>query len=129
MKRLLVFVLALILLTACGESEPPYVDNGNPGQVKAVIFYDDNRDGKKDADEAGVQAQEIVRITQELSCVPAGLPSFENTDANGVYEFTSLKPGKYCVVLNNGFNLTTKQTQEVYVSSEQVTTVYFGITR
>jgi hypothetical protein len=30
----LVFGLMLVLLTACGESEPPYTDNGNPGQIQ-----------------------------------------------------------------------------------------------
>ena len=54
MKRLLVFVLILVLLTACSESEPPYTDNGNLGQIKAIFFYDDNKNGKMDAGEAGV---------------------------------------------------------------------------
>ena len=129
MRRLLVFALFLMLLTACGESKPPFTDNGNPGQIKAVFFYDDNKNGKMDAGEAGVQAQAIVGIAQEISCPPTSTPSFVDTDASGVREFKDLKAGKYCLYLNNGFPPTTKLTQEVYVSSEQVTTVYFGITR
>ena len=129
MKRLLVFVLILVLLTACSESEPPYTDNGNLGQIKAVFFYDDNKNGKMDAGEAGVQAQEIVGIAQEISCPPTSTPTYVDTDANGAHEFKDLKPGKYCLYLNNGFTPVTKLTQEVYVSSDLVTTAYFGLAR
>jgi hypothetical protein len=129
MKRLLVFGLILVLLTACGESEPPYTDNGNPGQIKAIFFFDDNKNGQQDDGETGVQAQSIVGIAQEVSCPPTSTPSYVDTDANGVYEFKDLKPGKYCLYLNNGFTPVTKMTQEVYVSSDMVTTVYFGLGR
>jgi len=129
MKRLLVFGLILVLLTACGESEPPYTDNGNPGQIKAIFFFDDNKNGQQDDGETGVQAQSIVGIAQEISCPPTSTPSYVDTDANGVYEFKDLKPGKYCLYLNNGFTPVTKLTQEVYVSSDVVTTVYFGLGR
>ena len=129
MKRLLVFGLMLVLLTACGESEPPFTDNGNPGQIKAIFFFDDNKNGQQDDGETGVQAQSIVGIAQEISCPPTSTPSYVDTDANGVYEFKDLKPGKYCLYLNNGFTPVTKMTQEVYVSSDMVTTVYFGLGR
>jgi hypothetical protein len=128
MKPLLVFSLLLVLLAAC-EREPSYVDNGNPGQIKAVFFYDDNKNARMDAGEAGVQAQAIVGIAQEISCPPSSTPSYVNTDASGMHEFNDLKPGKYCLYLNNGFLPTTKLTQEVYVSSDLTTTVYFGIVR
>ncbi len=129
MKRLLLFGLILVLLTACGESKPPYTDNGNPGQIKAIFFYDDNKNGQQDNGETGVQAQEIVGIAQEISCPPTGTPFYVDTDSNGVHEFKDLKPGKYCLYLNNGFTPVTKMTQEVYVSSDMVTTVYFGLGR
>ena len=129
MKRFLIFGLMLVLLTACGESEPPYTDNGNPGQIKAIFFYDDNKNGKMDEGEAGVQAQSIVGIAQEISCPPTSTPTYVDSDANGAYEFIDLKPGKYCLYLNNGYTPVTKMTQEVYVSSDKITTVYFGLSR
>jgi hypothetical protein len=128
MRRLPVFVSALILLTACGESEPAYTDNGNPGQIQAVFFYDDNRNGIMDADEEGVQAPLIGGISS-VSCPPSEKPSFADSDENGIIEFKDLQPGKYCVNLNNGFMAVTKLGQDVYVSSDLVTTIYFGIGR
>jgi len=128
MKHLLAFVLALTLLTAC-DSEPTYIDNGNLGQIKVIVFYDDNKNGMFDDGESGTQIQEVIGIAQEISCPPSSTPSYMNTDANGVLEFNELKPGKYCLYLNNGFNPVTKFTQEVYVSSDMITNVYFGLGR
>jgi hypothetical protein len=125
MKHLRVFVLTLVFLTACGESEPPFTDNGNPGQIKAIVYYDANKNGEMDPNESGVPAR--VAITQEISCPPVNAPTLYETDSNGVHIFKDLKPGKYCVVSeSNGLAMTTKLTPEVYVSSDQVITVYFG---
>ena len=129
MKRLIVFCLLFALVTACGPSEPLFTDNGNPGQIKVIAFYDDNKNGSMDNGEVAVQAEAIIAISQEISCPPANVPPFVDTDANGVHQFTDLKPGKYCIALSNGFNPTTKLTQEVYVNSDAVTEVTFGIAR
>jgi hypothetical protein len=128
MKHLPVFVLFLVLLAACGESGPPFIDNGNPGHIKAVFFYDNNKNGKLDEGEPGVQDRLIGGISG-VSCPPSEKPSFVDSDVNGVIEFKDLKPGKYCVYLNNGFMPVTKMVQEVYISSDMVTTVYFGLAR
>ncbi|MBC7879297.1 MAG: hypothetical protein H7Y59_19175 [Anaerolineales bacterium] len=126
MKRLLIFTLLFTLLTGC-DSKPPYTDNGNPGQIKAVVFYDDNKNGTMDSGETGASQQ--VAISQEVSCPPSSLPDYVPTDANGEIVFKDLKPGKYCVATDYGFGFTTKLTQEVYVSSDLVTTVMFGLVR
>ena len=125
MKRLLIVGLMLVLLVGC-KSQPPYTDNGNPGQVKAVVFFDDNKNGTMDSGETGTQSQ--VAISQEVSCPPTGNPNWTATDSNGTYIFKDLKPGKYCVIpFGNGLSFTTKMTQEVYVNSDLMTTVMFGI--
>ena len=131
MKRLLVFGLTFVLLTACGESKPPYTDNGNPGQIKAIVFYDDNKNGVMDSGESSLQTQ--TAISQEISCPPQSQQSYLiiDTDTNGVGLFRELKPGKYCVDLgpNGNYNMTTRMNQEVYVSSDMVTEVSFGVAR
>ena len=128
MKPLLVFVLSFILLAAC-QSQPAFTDNGNPGQIKAVVFYDDNKNGTMDSGETGVQTD--VGISQEVSCPASNQDAVTNikADVDGVALFKDLKPGKYCVVPYGNPTMTTKFTQEIYVSSDMITTVMFGMVK
>jgi uncharacterized protein (DUF2141 family) len=128
MKHLMVFIFFFVLLTGC-QSQPAFTDNGNPGQIKAVVFYDDNRNGVMDGGETGAQIE--IGISQDISCPASSQDKVTNiqADANGAVIFKDLKPGKYCVNLNGNYNNTTKLTQEVYVSSDLITTVMFGIVK
>jgi len=128
MKRLVVLMLSLVLLTSC-KSQPAYADNGNPGQIKAVVFYDDNTNGTFDSGEAVAPIE--VGISQEVSCPPPNLDknTIIKADTDGTALIGDLPPGKYCVMPTGNYSMTTKLTQEVYVSSEAVTTVTFGIVR
>ena len=67
MKQIFSFFLLLVLLPAC-SSQPTFVDNGNPGQIKVFVYYDDNQNGAMDTDEAGAQAK--LGISQDISCPP-----------------------------------------------------------
>ena len=124
-KILLMTVILVVLLASCGK-QPTYTDNGNPGQVKAVVFYDDNKNGVMDNGEIG--APQRVAISQEVTCTPAN-PEYVSTDADGEVLFKDLKLGRYCVFVDNGYGMTTKMQLEVYVSSDLVTVVPFGIVR
>lgn len=129
MKRLLVFVLFLVLLSACGESEPQFTDNGNPGQIKAIVFYDDNRNGSMDSGETGAPSHRLA-LADRVGCSSStGSLTFIPTDSNGVVNFNDLEPGLYCVAIDNGYKTTTKLTLDAYVSSDLVTTIYFGVVR
>ncbi|MEW6241305.1 MAG: SdrD B-like domain-containing protein [Chloroflexota bacterium] len=129
MKRLLIFGLTLILLTACGESEPPFTDNGNPGQIKAVVFFDDNQNGIMDGGETGAPSHRLA-LADQVGCTSStGTLNFVPTDSNGTVIFSDLKPGRYCVAIDNGYRTTTKLNLDAYVSSDMITTVYFGIIR
>ncbi|HEY6072529.1 MAG TPA: SdrD B-like domain-containing protein [Anaerolineales bacterium] len=126
MKRLLVTALAFALMAGC-NSQPPYVDNGNPGQIKAVFFYDDNRNGTQDSGESGAQVE--AGISHDVSCPATSTDktTIVMAGADGAALFKDLKPGRYCVVPWGNFSMTTKLTQVVYVSSDAITTVKFGI--
>lgn len=128
MKFLLVFVLSLILLTGC-QNQPAYTDNGNPGQIKAVIFYDENRNGDMDDNESGAQTE--LGISQDISCPPSRNDAIKSVaaDNNGVVLFEGLKPGKYCVHPMRNFGMTTRQNIEVYVSSDETIAIMFGIVK
>ncbi len=128
MKPLMMFMLSLILLTSC-QSQPSYTDNGNSGQIKAIIFYDDNRNGSMDSNEIGAETE--LGISQEISCPPSRDEAITpiRADENGAALFQDLKPGKYCIHPIRNFGMTTKQNQEVYVSSDQTTIILFGIVK
>lgn len=85
MKQKIFFgIILLLLLAGCG-TQPTYTDNGNPGQIKAVVFYDDNQNGVMDNGETG--APQRVALSQEVTCTPANL-EFVPTDANMVKFFS-----------------------------------------
>ena len=124
-SKILLLVILSFLLAGC-KTKPTYTDNGNPGEIKAVVFYDDNKNGTMDNSETG--APQRVAITQDVSCAP-GNPDFVSTDTNGEVLFKDLKPGRYCVFVDNGYGMTTKMQLQVYVSSDMVNVVSFGIVR
>ena len=72
---------------------------------------------------------EEIGISQDISC-PAGnmdKVTIGRTDSSGEVSFSGLPAGKYCIAYMGGKSMTTKLTVQVYLSSEQVTQVFFGI--
>jgi uncharacterized protein (DUF2141 family) len=127
LKGLLPLGLMLVLLTACGESEPKFTDNGNPGQIEAVVFFDDNQNGVMDSGETGAPAYRLA-IADRVGCSSStGSFTYIPSDSNGVVNFNDLKPGLYCVAIDNGYKTTTRLNLDAYVSSDMVTTVIFGV--
>lgn len=127
MKKLFAVALFFSLLVGC-NTKPEIIDNGQPGQIRVVVFFDENRNGQLDQGESGIS--EKVGISQDISC-PAGnmdKVTQAETDINGETVFSELKPGVYCVALLGNRVVSTKLTQEIPLSSEQEKLVYFGIT-
>ncbi len=57
MKRLIpLFIILICLLVGCSK-QTTYTDNGNPGQIKVTVFYDDNKNGKLDSGETGAPVE------------------------------------------------------------------------
>jgi hypothetical protein len=125
-RQILICIILVLLLAGCDTTQPTYTDNGNPGQIKAVVFFDDNKNGVMDNGETGTPQR--VAISQDISCTPAD-PEFVSTDANGEVLFKDLTPGRYCIFIDNGYGMTTKMQLQVYVSSDMVTVVPFGTLR
>jgi len=129
MPRTWSLIAILIILLAGSRAQPLFNDNGNPGKIQASVFYDDNRNGVQDNGEGGFQAS--IAISQDIACPGASLDKITwlDTDPNGSAVFSDLKPGKYCVYTDGSLAPTTKLTQDVFVSSDLVSTVSFGLAR
>lgn len=125
MKTILWLSLFGAMLVSCAKT-PAITDNGNPGQIRAIVYYDTNRNGKLDAGETGTQTR--VGISQDVSCPPSDdrLITWTPSDANGTALIKNLHPGKYCVLADGNTGATTPLTVNVYLSSDQEIQVVFG---
>lgn len=99
-----------IVTLSSGEHNPT-LDAGvyKPAELGDKVWNDTNANGQQDNGENGIAG---VRV-ELYACVnnqPAGpMLAFQNTDANGDYAFTGLKPGDYIVkfITPAGYTLTT----------------------
>jgi hypothetical protein len=67
------------------------------GQIKVVVFLDENRNGVMDQVETRLVDQ--VSIGQDISCPVANNEFIRaETDASGGAFYENLEPGKYCVM-------------------------------
>jgi uncharacterized protein (DUF2141 family) len=126
--QILFHILVFVLLAGCGK-QPTYTDNGNPGQIKVVTFYDDNSNGVMDQDEVGTPAK--IGISQDVSCPAMSIDKITVVDADvtDFALFKDLRPGKYCVNPVENYGMTTKMNLEVYLSSDQEVVVTFGLVK
>ena len=127
MKKLIGVIFCGILMMGC-STQPEIVDNGQPGEVKVIVFLDENRNGAMDEGEPGLSDQ--VGLSQDVSC-PAGnmdKVTIAETNPAGETVYEELKPGVYCVAYMGNKGSTTKLTVEVPLSSEQEALVAFGLT-
>lgn len=70
------------------------------GSIGSKVWYDDNKDGKQNKDEKGVEGIDVF-----LCDANGKLLSVTNTDKNGNYNFNNLDPGKYYVLFETPKNL------------------------
>ena len=115
------------LIVGCGTNQE-IIDNGKPGQIKVIVFHDENRNGVMDQGELGLVDR--VGIGQDISCPATNLDKVNRSDTNssGEAEFSELNPGVYCVMYMGSRGSTTKLTVEISLSSEQNEVVAFGVT-
>lgn len=122
---LLIFVL---LLVGCSSKEN-FVDNGNPGTIRVVVYNDLN--GNEIKDEGEQIGGELVGISQDNSCPASDISKVatKESDENGEAIFDDLKPGEYCVMYMDTAPARTALTYEVALSSEEVRSIGFAIIR
>jgi hypothetical protein len=126
MKQVLAVFFIALFLAGCA-SKTTIIDNGQPGQIKVIVFYDENENGSQETGEPGLQDRII--LSQDISCPPTREDKMTRTetDGNGEALFQDLEPGRYCVSYSGDRRIGTKITVEVDLSSEQEIPVYFGL--
>lgn len=77
-----------------------------PAELGDYVWYDDNNDGKQDADEKPVVGVRVLLYGE--ACGVGAFLKETTTDANGLYKFDNLAPGKYTVkfILPDGTSFT-----------------------
>jgi hypothetical protein len=123
-KKIIALMVLALLISSC-SAEPEIFDNGNPGQINVVVFLDENRNGVKDQGEPGVIDR--VGLSQEKSCPAIDKETIVETSTSGETMYKDLQPGIYCVAYMGSKGVTTKLNVDVYLSSEQVAQVAFGL--
>lgn len=128
MRKFLLLLSLVLLLSACGSREPEIIDTGEPGHIRVLVFHDKNRNRVFDPDEQGVV--DMVSVVQGERC-PTGKPREElfitQTSPEGISLYSNLEPGKYCVSYIRGTNTTTRITYWVYLNSGETIDVPFGL--
>jgi len=131
MKRVIpALIFLMFLLSACSTPEPEIIDTGQPGSIQLVVFHDLNRNKVKDADEPGI-VDRVALAFGGVSCPFSG-PREElavmETNPDGVALYSDLTPGKYCVHYMGSELTSTKLNHWVYLDSEELLEVHFGLT-
>ena len=127
--RVLIIALMLgcILLASCSLTDQNVV----PGGITGRVFLDNNADSECDTCDCDFYLEGIVIRLYKGNCGGLVRQSTE-TDSEGVYTFTDLPPGEYCVypkvkTICEGYKPTTPiQQKVVVVSGEMVEAPWFG---
>ncbi len=65
-----------------------------------LVWDDANANGIQDAGEPGVQGV-VATLYPTADCSGGELVAIDTTDANGIYGFTGLNPGTFCIAFSN----------------------------
>lgn len=129
MRKIGLFGLLLVALLAGCLKRTEFIDNGQPGTIRVVVFNDKNQNDFKD--EGEVIGGEQVAIQFEGVCPPPTRDDmvFMDTDENGEAIFEDLQPGRYCVLYMDTAGATMRLNYEIYLNSEELISIGFGVLR
>ena len=122
-----ILLLGSILLVGCGLSE----QDVDPGEITGRVFLDNDADSECDTCGCDFYLEGIVIRLYKGNCGGIVRETTE-TDSEGIYTFSDLPPGEYCVypkvkTICEGYKPTTPiQQKVVVVSGEMVEAPWFG---
>jgi hypothetical protein len=123
---LFVVGLSLVLLAGCAQEE-----DLTPGDITGRVYLDENADSECDVCDCDFYLEGIEILLYEGTCGGV-IHETTNTNAEGVFNFTDLKPGDYCVTprvktICEGYKPTTPIQQKTAVlAGETVEVPWFG---
>ena len=121
-------VIAILALTivGCGKSEP-----AEPGTITGRVYLDENADAECDICDCDFYLEGIVIQIYEGNCGGV-VHQTDETDEEGIFQFSSMAPGDYCVspkvkTICEGYKPTTPIQQKVSLASGETAEVpWFG---
>lgn len=125
LRLLAVFILAAAALAAC-TPEPV-----EPGGITGRVYLDENANAECEECDCDFYLEDIEVELYRGQCIDIWT-QLAYTDVEGIYNFTELEPGTYCVTPNvkticEGFQATTPIMQTVEVlSGETIEVPWFG---
>lgn len=118
--------LSLLLLAGCGPEE-----DLTPGSITGRVYLDDNADSECDVCDCDFYLEDIEIQIYEGNC--GGVVHQSTfTDADGIFTFSDLTPGDYCVTpkiktICEGYKPTTPIQQKIaLLAGETVEAPWFG---
>jgi hypothetical protein len=128
-----IFVLSLLLMSLLVSCTTSYANEQNLqlGSITGRVYLDEDADAECDECGCDFYLEDIeIRLYYDR-CAGVHI-QIEKTDAEGIFTFSDLEPGMYCVspkvkTICEGFQPTTPITQRVEVKSgEVVEAEWFG---
>jgi len=129
-NRIMILAFSIIMLTvllaSCGQVIP-----AEPGAITGRVFLDENADAECDVCDCDFYLEGIVIQLYEGNC-GGTIHQTTVTDEEGIFTFSDLTPGEYCVspkvkTICEGYQPTTPIQQKATVISEETVEVpWFG---
>lgn len=119
-------ILLAVLLAGCDQSAPL-----EPGALTGRVYLDENANAECEECDCDFFLEGITIQLYEGNCGGVATQTIE-TDAEGIFIFTGLTPGEYCVspkvkTICEGFKPTTPIQQKITVlAAETVEVPWFG---
>ena len=128
LRILLLFAIVLLtILAGCSSAD----QNLPPGEITGRVYLDEDANAECDTCGCDFYLEDIPIRLYRGNC--GGLVhQTTTTDAEGIFSFTDLRPGEYCVspkvkTICEGYQPTTPiQQKVVVVSSESAEVPWFG---
>ncbi|MBP9759194.1 hypothetical protein KBD45_05860, partial [Candidatus Dojkabacteria bacterium] len=86
-------------------------------EIKGSVWQDVNNDNKYDANDRGIQGIVVSLLDQDGNIIDSRI-----SESDGIFKFTSIKPGKYSLKYESNQNYSTQDPTQQNTTLQQLTT-------